>query len=172
MAWEITLGDTAHRVEARRSDTGWVVSIDGRDVEVDATLPQAGVVHLVQDGVSRAARVTPTGEGYDVVVDGARYEVGVVDERRKALAAITGEGGAGRGEIISTSMPGKVVAILVAEGDVVEKGQGVVVIEAMKMENELRAKGPGVIASIPVAVGEAVEGGAELITIAPLEDAS
>jgi pyruvate carboxylase subunit B len=172
MGWEVTLGEATHRVEARREGDGWVVVIDGREVVVDATVPQPSVVHIVRDGASHAARVSPTDGGYDVVVGGVRYEVGIVDERRKALAAITGEGGGGGGETISTSMPGKVVAILVAEGDVVEKGQGVIVIEAMKMENELRAGGPGVIASIPVAVGEAVEGGAELVKIAPPEDAS
>jgi len=170
MAYEVTVGDAVHRVEARRDGDGWVVTLDGRDVEVDAILPRPGVVHLVRDGESKAAVLTRTASGWDVTMDGVRRRLGVVDERRKALAAITGDGAAGGAQIISTSMPGKVVAILVAEGDAVEKGQGVIVIEAMKMENELRAAGPGVVASIPVAVGEAVEGGAELLRIAAPED--
>ncbi len=67
-------------------------------------------------------------------------------------------------------MPGKVVALLVAEGDVVEAGQGVIVVEAMKMENELKAAAAGTVASIEVAVGAAVQGGAALVVIEPLAD--
>lgn len=169
MAYEVTIGDATHRVEARRDGDGWVVTVDGTDVQVDATLPQPGVVHLVREGVSTAANVARTRGGYDIVLGGVTHSVGVIDERRKALAAITGEGVTGGGEVISTSMPGKVVALLVSEGDVVEAGQGIIVIEAMKMENELRASGPGVVEAIHVSVGDAVEGGAELVRIAAPE---
>ncbi len=68
-------------------------------------------------------------------------------------------------------MPGKVVAVLVAEGDAVELGQGIVVVEAMKMENELRAAADGVVKTVHVAAGEAVTGGAPLVTIAAPEEA-
>ncbi len=170
MAYEVTIGDAVHRVSARREGDGWVVDLDGREIAVDAGLPRPGVVHVVRGGTSSDAVMTRTDAGWDVTLDGVRHRLAVVDERRKALAALTGEGAGGGTQVISTSMPGKVVALLVAEGDEVEAGQGVVVIEAMKMENELRASGPGVVQAIPVAVGDAVEGGAELVRIAPPED--
>jgi biotin carboxyl carrier protein len=171
MGYEITIGDATHRVEARREGDGWVVTIDDREVAVNANVPEPGSIHLIRDGRSYAARVTETDVGRDVVIDGVRYEIGMIDDRRKALSALFGGSGpGGGGEVVSTSMPGKVVTILVSEGDLVEEGQGVIVVEAMKMENELRARGPGVVQSIPVAVGDAVESGAELLRIVPLPE--
>jgi biotin carboxyl carrier protein len=69
-------------------------------------------------------------------------------------------------------MPGMVVKIEVAEGDRVEAGQGVAIVEAMKMENELRAGGPGVVARIHVREGDAVEKDQVLVDLAPLEPAA
>ena len=66
-------------------------------------------------------------------------------------------------------MPGRVVQVLVAEGDAVQPGQGVVIIEAMKMENELRAEIAGTVAKVHVKVDDRVEGNADLITLTPAE---
>jgi biotin carboxyl carrier protein len=68
-------------------------------------------------------------------------------------------------------MPGKVVKVLVAEGDSVDAGKPLVVVEAMKMENELVAEAPGVVKKVYVQPGDAVEGGAKLISIGPVEEA-
>ena len=104
---------------------------------------------------------------------GTRYEVAVMDERRKALAALGGGAAGGTaGETISTSMPGKVVAALVEIGETVEAGQGVIVVEAMKMENELKASAPGVVLKLCAAAGEAVEGGAPLVVLGPVPEES
>ena len=171
MAWEVTVGGTSHRVAARREGTGWIVTLDGREIAVDARAVEPGVIHILSDGRSHAARVAESPAGRVVHIRGSRYEVSMIDERRRALASLVGGPGAdGQGEVISTSMPGKVVALLVQEGDVVAEGQGIIVIEAMKMENELRARAAGVVRSIPVAVGDAVETGAELVRIGPPEE--
>ncbi|MCO4770367.1 MAG: acetyl-CoA carboxylase biotin carboxyl carrier protein subunit [Deltaproteobacteria bacterium] len=168
MAWEVTLGDRARRMEVEEIEGGYRVIVDGEPVEVHASFPQAGVLRMVHGARSYSVDVRATADGQEAVLGGVRYDVGVIDERDKALRALTGgAGGAGAGEVISTSMPGKVVTLLVEVGEAVEAGQGCIVIEAMKMENELRAAHAGVVQSIPVAVGEAVEGGAELVIIAP-----
>ncbi|MEE2828196.1 MAG: biotin/lipoyl-containing protein, partial [Myxococcota bacterium] len=73
-------------------------------------------------------------------------------------------------ELISSSMPGKVVALLVEEGEQVVAGSGLVVVEAMKMENELGCSRDGVVAEILVEVGDTVEGGTTLLRVTPLED--
>lgn len=172
MAWEITLGERTSRVEVEDIDGGYRLTVDGEVVEVEASFPQAGVLRMVHGGRSHSVDVRPVQDGQEVVLGGVRYDVDVIDERDKAMRLLHGvAGGAGAGEVISTSMPGKVVALLVSEGDVIEAGQGVIVIEAMKMENELRAAHDGVIERIPVTVGEAVEAGAELVIIgAPSEE--
>ena len=71
---------------------------------------------------------------------------------------------------VSAYMPGRVVAVLVEEGQAVEAGQGLVVLEAMKMENEIQAEAAGVVTKILVAPGQAVEGGDPLFEIGPVED--
>ena len=170
MGWEITLGDRVVVADVAEIAPGrFVVTLCGTPTEVDARFPEPGVVHIVTGGESFELDVASHEEGASVILYGTRYEVGVVDERRKTLAALGGGGAAGSGdEIISTSMPGKVVALLVAEGDEVAAGQGVVVVEAMKMENDLKSKRGGVVREIPVAVGDTVEAGAKLMAIEAL----
>ena len=168
MAWEITLGERVQRVEVQDVDGGYRLTVDGETLDVSASFPQAGVLRMVHGGRSHSVDVRAVPDGQEVVLGGVRYDVGVIDERDKAMRLLRGAAaGAGAGEVISTSMPGKVVALLVAEGEPVTAGQGVIVIEAMKMENELKAAHDGVVERIPVAVGDAVEAGAELVIIAP-----
>ena len=172
MALEITIGEQTWLADVKDRGQGrFVVSLDGQEHEVDAASPVAGVLHLIRDGVAWEVDVQATDAGQDVVMYGTRYKVGVLDERRKALAALGGGAAAGgAGETISTSMPGRVVAVLVQVGDVVEPGQGVVVVEAMKMENELKASAPGVVSKLCAAAGDAVEGGAPLVVLVPVPE--
>jgi len=172
MAWDVTLGDRQASISVEEIDGGYRLTVNGEPVDVDASFPQTGVLRMVHGGKSYSIDLRAVDDGQEAVLGGVRYDVGVIDERDKALRALTGgAGGAGAGEVISTSMPGKVVALLVDVGDTVEAGQGVIVIEAMKMENELRATHPGIVERIPVAPGDAVDGGADLVVIAPLPDA-
>jgi biotin carboxyl carrier protein len=101
---------------------------------------------------------------------GERVEVAVQDERSREIAAVSGktQPGAGGGTV-HAPMPGLVVRIEVAEGQQVDAGAGLVVVEAMKMENELRAPRPGMVQTVHVAVGQAVEKGASLVTLASPE---
>jgi biotin carboxyl carrier protein len=173
MGYEITVGEQTWKAEVEDRGQGrYVVVLDGVEHEVDATFPEKGVLHMIRDGVAWEMDVQRTERGQDVGMYGTRYEVGVLDERRKALAALGGGPGAGGGgETVSTSMPGRVVAVLVEVGDVVEPGQGVIVVEAMKMENELKAKAAGVVEKILATAGEPVEGGAPLVVLGPVEEA-
>ncbi|HKW40429.1 MAG TPA: acetyl-CoA carboxylase biotin carboxyl carrier protein subunit [Gemmatimonadales bacterium] len=101
---------------------------------------------------------------------GERVEVAAVDERARQVAALRAQVAAPRGgAIVVAPMPGLVVRVEVAVGQRVEAGTGLVVVEAMKMENELRAARAGVVETIHVAVGQAVEKGASLVTVASPE---
>jgi biotin carboxyl carrier protein len=102
---------------------------------------------------------------YQVLVDGRNYHVHLVDERRVRV-------GGGQSDIelqgrqkVSVPMPGKVIAVLVSEGDNVERGQGLVIVEAMKMENEVRSPIAGEVKEIKVKPGDAVEGGVVLVVV-------
>src|SRR5919108_17285 len=102
---------------------------------------------------------------YRVLVDGRNYHVHLVDERRMRVGgAQSGLQLQGR-QKVAVPMPGKVIAVLVSEGDTVEKGQGLVIVEAMKMENEVRSPIAGVVKEIKVKAGETVEGGTVLVIV-------
>ena len=103
---------------------------------------------------------------YSLWVDGYRFEVEALDERRRALRDLSGANAGPTGPApIVAPMPGLIVRVNVAVGDTVEAGQGVVVMEAMKMENELRATAAGRVRSVEVGAGTAVEKGALLVSL-------
>jgi biotin carboxyl carrier protein len=101
---------------------------------------------------------------YTIHLGGYRFECEALDERTRAIRELAGSGSRPAGPAsVAAPMPGLVVRVLVKPGDRVEPGQGVVVIEAMKMENELRASVAGVVGRVAVSAGNAVEKGAVLI---------
>jgi biotin carboxyl carrier protein len=102
---------------------------------------------------------------------GERAEVEVIDERTQEIQALTGRRrGGGAGGVLRAPMPGLVVRVEVTEGQQVAAGTGLVVVEAMKMENELRAVRAGVVAKVHVRAGTAVEKGAVLVTLEPVPE--
>lgn len=144
------------------------VAVDGRPVEVDlAATPGSPVHHLVLDGRSWTVVAEPGGERgvWRLTLSGlSAVDVEVVDERTRAIRALAEAGAARRGpEPLKAPMPGLVVRVEAEEGDVVEAGAGVVVMEAMKMQNELRSAARGVVRRILVQPGAAVERGAVLV---------
>ncbi|MFO0664206.1 MAG: acetyl-CoA carboxylase biotin carboxyl carrier protein subunit [Polyangiaceae bacterium] len=99
-----------------------------------------------------------------VLASGHRSYVRVVSERDRAAEAAGGRGGGRNEKSVKSPMPGRVIKVMVAAGDSVEVGQPMLVVEAMKMENEVRAKTAGVVDEVHVAVGQTVEGNAKLLT--------
>jgi pyruvate carboxylase subunit B len=103
---------------------------------------------------------------YTMSLDGFRYEVEALDERSRAIRELSvAAGGAAGPAPLRAPMPGLIVRVNVQPGDAVRAGQGLVVMEAMKMENELRAPAAGVVKSVAVAAGTAVEKGAVLVEL-------
>jgi biotin carboxyl carrier protein len=132
---------------------------DGPEREASVAAPQPGVYSVLLDGCSYLARVE---EGV-VTVNGFRYEIEVRDPRRWSRQS---RGGAQAGaQDIKASMPGKVVRVLVAVGDAVEAGQGIVVVEAMKMQNEMKAPRSGKVIGIAAKAGATVTAGEVLATV-------
>jgi biotin carboxyl carrier protein len=132
---------------------------DGPEREASVETPQPGVYSVLLDGRSYQARVE---EGV-VTVNGFRFEMEVRDPRRWSRQS---RGGAHAGaQNIKASMPGKVVRVLVAVGDAVEAGQGIVVVEAMKMQNEMKAARAGKVVEIAAKAGATVTAGEVLATV-------
>jgi len=152
------------RVEVRAEANGhWTVAVDDREYRVDAaTLGRPDVLSLIVDGRQATQSVRSLGNGaYDV--DGV--ELKVIDPRSRTLGEATQQGAANTFEA-TAYMPGRVVAVLAAEGDEVTSGQGVVVLEAMKMENEIQSEIDGRLERLLVEVGQTVDGGQPLFTVA------
>jgi biotin carboxyl carrier protein len=126
-------------------------------------------VRMVKIGtnVYRVVAQKRQGRGrYTLWVDGYRYETEALDERTRAIQDLSAASAGPLGPApILAPMPGLIVRVNVKVGDTVEAGEGVVVMEAMKMENELRATAAGVVKSVEVAAGTAVEKGALLVSL-------
>jgi biotin carboxyl carrier protein len=140
-------------------------TIDGRPVDLDV-VPVGPQLSVRVDG--QVVDLTMEGTPPDVgaVASGHRSYVRVESERMRAAEKAKKATPAGGDKVVKSPMPGRVVKVLVAPGDEVQPGQGLVVLEAMKMENEVRARAAGRVAQVHVAPGVAVEGNAKLVTMA------
>ena len=159
------VGGTTRNVELEQNETGSVtVQLDDKTVQLDARRVEPDVWSLIIDGESYEATVQPLKDKLRVTLRGASWEIDVYDPRRQRSAASSSAAVEGT-QVISSPMPGRVVCIEVAVGDKVEAGQGIVIVEAMKMENELTAEGPGTVKEIQCEAGQAVEDGQTLVVI-------
>ena len=145
------------------------------DVEAEAHLSEVEgtPIRLATIG-GRVYRVVARRGGgpgqYTIELAGYRFEVEALDDRARAIRQLARAAGRPAGPAsLFAPMPGLVVRVLVQAGDRVQSGQGLIVIEAMKMENELRARVGGVVRSVSVAPGSAVEKGALLVEFEPSE---
>jgi len=144
-----------------------IISVDGREFAFAVTTLPDGRVALSQGDERRSLRTFASREGLTVVDRHVQRSFEVVDAREQWLHGAGGRKGGGGGRI-TASMPGRVVRIPVAVGDVVESGGVVAVLEAMKMENDVRAPGGGRVAAVAVSEGSTVEAGALLVQLEPL----
>ena len=141
------------------------IRIGDRLLQVDfESVSGQPVFSLILDGRSYESFVYQGEEDWDVLLRGRQYQVKVEDEREKAAHAVAGHKQSGKREL-RAAMPGIVVDIKVAEGSVVEEGQTLVVLEAMKMQNPLLAESAGKVTRLLCKKGEAVAGGALLLEL-------
>lgn len=156
-----TAGKTA-RVEVREVQGKYRVTIGEKILELDLVRTSASDVSVIVDGASHDLSLEKTAEGYAVMVRGDRFDVDVKDAVKGAALGKVAHKGPLK---LTAPMPGKIVKVLVKEGEAVEAGRGVLVMEAMKMENELKASKAGTVQEIKVKEGQAVEMGALLLVI-------
>jgi biotin carboxyl carrier protein len=160
--FEVTVWGRTVRAEVRGGAGRYTVLIDGRAVEVDAREAGPHALSLLVAGRSHDIGVEKREGGYRVLVRGEVVEVGLVEAARGAAVPRRPASGLSR---VQAPMPGKLVRVLVSAGEEVGAGQGLVVMEAMKMENEIRAPRAGRVKEAPVREGQAVETGALLVLL-------
>lgn len=163
-----TVGDEPFEVVIHSDDR---VEVNGQIVTVDLQHIAGGQVWslLVENHAYEVH--TEFAEGsWEVLIDGERHEVVVEDERLRRLKALGGKAAKAGGDVpIKAPMPGLVVKVPVAEGQPVAANQTIVILEAMKMENELRAPRAGVIKSVKVQPGQPVDQGQVLVIVSEPE---
>lgn len=162
----------------------YVTSVDGKEFEIEVldeshirignrllavnfeSVSGQPVFSLILDGKSYESFVYQSDENWEVLLHGRQFQVKVEDEREKRLRAAAGGGVTESGEFhLKAPMPGLVVSIPVSEGQEVKKGQVLVILESMKMQNELKSPRDGVVDRIRIKAGESVEQKQTLLNI-------
>jgi biotin carboxyl carrier protein len=173
---DVEVNGRPHRVELERSDSRWTATLAGRSVVVDAARAGSGnqwSLLIAPTGagptgtpVSFAVSIDYRGTGASTVsVGGRRYAARVIDPRQYSRRGRGPETAGGAERNLASAMAGRIVKVLVAPGDRVTARQGLVVVEAMKMENELRAPADAVVREVRVVEGASVEAGAILVVL-------
>ncbi len=163
----VDVEDEKHEVEISREGERLTARVNDREYNLDLSEPEPNVFLLKNDGQVFevfASLDAATPNHYRVKVGNSEIEATVIDSKRLRGSAAGAEDASGKAEI-KTAMPGKVVRILKSVGDTVEKGDGVIVVEAMKMQNEMKSPKDGIIQDIRVAENDTVSTGDVLVVI-------
>jgi biotin carboxyl carrier protein len=161
---QIEIAGQKHRVEVAQAGERPVWTIDGQRLEADATEVSPGIYSILINGKSFDVRVESLGAELRAIAGGREFRVVIQDERewrRNRGSAVEAEG---RQQVLAP-MPGKIVRVLVSAGDSVRAGQGLLVVEAMKMQNEIRAPKSGTIDRVRVVEGQTVNAGEVVVIV-------
>jgi biotin carboxyl carrier protein len=173
--YHATIGDVERLVEVTpRGEKYRVLIHEGTEVgknpralDVDAVHLAGHAMSLVVEARSVRCEVEPGKDGKVAVLVGDEvHRLEILDERRLRLRRASGKFTLEGPQRVDSPMPGKVVRVLVKQGDQVQEGQGLIVVEAMKMENELKSPKAGVVSELLAQEGQAVEAGAKLAVVA------
>jgi len=170
MRYEVQLAssyaDRKHVLELEREAAGWGVILDGRPAAVDVVEISPNILSILLDGQSYEISITPEPNGKLKLQNGSQeFTAEVIDPRTWSGRRHGSVEAEGRQQIVAP-MPGKVVRLLVKAGDRVEAGQGLLVIEAMKMQNEIRSPKSGIVERVLAKESQPVSAGEVLCVVA------
>ena len=163
MTYEVTIEGKHFRLELNRVDGRWECKLDGQNVQFDAVLPRRDVLSILIDGKAYEIKRERTVTDLHLWVGPRRYEVHLRDPR-SLRSRTSGDDGQGPRKLVAP-MPGKVVRVLLPENSDVEAGQGVLVVEAMKMQNEIKSPKKGVVRKMIATAGANVNAGDVLAVV-------
>jgi biotin carboxyl carrier protein len=166
MRYVATVNDETRVVDVTGGDGRYRIGIGDEVWDVDARVTAPGVYSLLIDGASYTAGVVERDGACVVEVGGEWYDITVEDQTRHVLRTRGGVGSSTRSRTLTAPLPGKISRVAVRPGDTVQAGDTLLVIEAMKMENEFKAAGVGTVAEVRVAPGQTVNAGDVLIVMA------
>jgi biotin carboxyl carrier protein len=159
MKYEILISGKTRTVELNRDGARWQIQLDGAATDADAIEIAPGIFSILLNGQSHEIRVAPNSDGSLTIQDGPNeFKAEVADPRAwrgRKHGAVEAEG---RQQIVAP-MPGKVIRLLVKPGDKVEAGQGLLVVEAMKMQNEVKSPKTGTVEKLQAKEGQPVNAG-------------
>jgi biotin carboxyl carrier protein len=159
-------GGREERLEVKRlSERLFEVTLHGKVHVVDAFRHDHGTLSLIVDTASYSAMLDWRGTKVGVRLRHSTFPLEILDEKKLRLRRAAGTFTPAGRQAVTSPMPGKVVKVLVRAGEEVRQGQGLVVVEAMKMENELRSPKDGKVVEVLAAEGQAVEANAKLCTV-------
>src|SRR5579864_4857047 len=164
MKLELTIGDRARNLEIERHGGQFHFRINGRAVAADVVQVQPEVYSVLIDGQAFEAHIECDASGLRVQIDGREFPIAIADPRQWRRSQNQMAAAEGHQQIVS-SMPGKVVRVMVRAGDAVEAGQGLLVVEAMKMQNEIKSPKAGKIERIAAQEGQTINAGEVLAVI-------
>jgi len=166
MEFEYLVDGTLRKIGIETHGAGWKIREGGSDVDVEIRRISDHALILSEGGRIHRAQIARDGERLLVRIDGREVVLAEPSERDGKAAG--GEaGGSGDGRRIIAPMPGKVIKVCVAAGEAVRKNQTLVIVEAMKMENEIKAASDGIILKVDVATGELVDAEKVLVELEP-----
>jgi biotin carboxyl carrier protein len=163
MRLDATVGGRTIRVEVRREDGGYAVTLDGARLQIDLAETSQHFASLIVNGLSHEVGLERRRGGYRIHLPDDTVTVALAEASPDGSRPPRQAHGPAR---LTAPMPGRVVRVLAEEGREVVAGEGLVVIEAMKMENELKAPRKGRVQEVAVRQGQAVEAGALLVVVA------
>jgi len=165
MTYDVVVDGKTHQLELTRGEKTWLCKVDGQEIEVDAALTARDVMSVLIGGKAYEIKRERSLQGeLHMVIGSARYAVDVQDPR--SLRTRRAVSGAETGpQKVKAPMPGKIVRIMVNEKDEVKAGQGIIVMEAMKMQNEMKSPKAGRVQKILTAEGSVVNAGDTLAII-------
>jgi len=160
MIYDVTIDGTTFRLDLNldRATGRWRCLVNGRKVELDAVLPLPDVLSILIEGKAWQIRRERLASALQIWVGDRSHAAEVSDPRSLRNRKARGDAGKGPRHLVAP-MPGKVVRFLVEENAPVEAGQGVVVVEAMKMQNEIKSPKKGIVLKLSVSEGAAVNAG-------------
>lgn len=171
MKYFVTVNGLVREVEVVERLGQLEITVDGKPYELSYNeVDDLGQVVVLHGGRSYGLSLEGTENDVTASLAGHRYDVNLEDERERAAHAAERAAGKGGG-VLHAIMPGVVVELLVAKGSAVAKGTPLLILSAMKMQNEIGAPADGLVQEIHVSTGQAVSAGAKLITLAPSEPA-
>jgi biotin carboxyl carrier protein len=164
MKLQVELGGRSHTIEIGRFQARLAFAIDGAAVAAEAVEVAPGIYSILIANQSYEVRVEPFAGDLRIAVGEREFAASVRDPRKRGRNRAGSASSEGR-QTITAPMPGRVVRVLVASGDEVTAGQGIVVVEAMKMQNEVRSPKQGKVEHLVVSEGQAINAGDTIAVI-------